>query len=342
MEWKVEELSHLKGYTIEWAEAGNYILSRRNILYTTPAVDESPMRLAVVNAPLWRAFASRLRLAQRLLRFLVTNVVPLANGDLFVTFDKAVGIVRDGKYMPLQGLRRPCRVLRSACALDGNNDVFFGEYLANDERREMFIYRYSAGSNGVGVVYTFPPNSIKHIHGVYFDKFTNSLVCLTGDNDSECRILRSFDGFKTVETIGEGDETWRAVSILFTRHEFLYGTDAEFRENQIFRIDRSDLSRTTVGNVSGTVFYSKRVGDDLFFTTTAENAPRQKENVAALWHVGANGRSREVVKFRKDRWHGTVFMFGTIHFPYVNAFSDKLYFSLVGVNGDNKTFCVRR
>jgi hypothetical protein len=218
--------------------------------------------------------------------------------------------------------------------------VFFGEYLANDERGEMRIYKYAAGSDRLETAYTFPPNSIKHIHGIYHDELTGSLVCLTGDKPAECRMLRSFDGFKTVETIGEGDETWRAVSILFGKDHFFYGTDAEFRSNQIFRVDRSDLSRTTLGNVSGTVFYSKRIGDGLFFTTTAENAQSQKENVAALWHVNADGKCREIANFKKDRWHGTLFMFGMIHFPYLNNFSDKLYFSLVGVNEDNRTFCV--
>jgi len=340
MEWKVEELPQLRGYTVEWAEDGNYILSRRNTLYRSTSLDEPLAQLVVIDAPSWKVIAAWSRLAQRVLRFMVTNVVRLTNGDLFVTFDKTVGIVRDGKYQQLQGLQRPCRVLRSACAMDYNGDVYFGEYLANDERAEMHIYRYIAGSDRLDVAYTFPANSIKHVHGVYFDEFTGSLLCLTGDKDPECRMIRTFDGFKTMEAIGEGDESWRAVSILFSRDCFFYGTDAEFRENNILSVDRTDLSRTTLGQVSGTVFYSKRLGDDLFFTTTAENAPSQIENVAALWHVNADGKCREIAKFKKDRWHGTLFMFGTIHFPCLNNFSDKLYFSLVGVNEDNRTFCI--
>jgi hypothetical protein len=205
----------------------------------------------------------------------------------------------------------------------------------------MRVYKYTVGSDTLDVVHVFPPNSIKHVHGIYFDKFSGSLVCLTGDKDSECRMLRSFDGFRTIETIGEGDETWRAVSVVFGRDNFYYGTDAEFRVNQIFRVDRADLSRTPIGEVDGTVFYSKRLGDDIFFTTTAENAPSQKENVAALWQVSPDGQCRELAKFRKDRWHKTFFMLGTIHFPYHNAFSDKLYFSLVGVDGDNRVYCLR-
>jgi len=33
-------------------------------------------------------------------------------------------------------------------------------------------------------------------------------------------------------------------------------------------------------------------------------------------------------------------MFGTIHLPYRNAIEDKLFFSVVGVKEDDRTFCV--
>src|SRR5688500_15416846 len=162
MTWKVEPIPELRGYTVEWAEDGNYYLSRRNFLFHSPDLKPPFNKIATIGAPSWKQAASSFRLAQRLLRFMVTNVVPLANGELFVTFDKSVGIIRDGKYVELAGLERPCRVLRSACAVDQNGDIYFGEYLANDERGEMRVYRYSPGSDALEVAYTFPAGSIKH------------------------------------------------------------------------------------------------------------------------------------------------------------------------------------
>jgi hypothetical protein len=273
---------------------------------------------------------------------MVTNVIPLDNGEIFVTFDKSVGVIRNGQYRDLEGLARPCRVLRSACAIDGKGEIYFGEYLANDQRGPMRIYRYSPGSKELDVPYFFAAGEIKHIHGIYFDRVTGSLICLTGDKDSECRMIRSFDGFATVETIGEGDETWRAVSILFEDKSMFYGTDAEFRSNHIYRIDRETGERKSLGEVNGTVFYSKQLGDEMFFATTAENAPSQTENVAAIWNVSPDGECTEIVKFYKDSLHGTLFMFGTIHFPQANKLADHLYFSLVGVKEDNRTFRLTR
>lgn len=342
MEWITQEVPELKGYTVEWAEEGNYYLSRRNLLYSSADLKPPFKQIASIHAPAWKALAANSRLGQRLLRFMVTNVSPLNNGDLFVTFDKSVGIIRSGQYRALGGLARPCRVLRSACALDNNGDVYFGEYLANTERGETRVYKYSPGGDELQIVYVFPSGSIKHIHGLYFDPVGNSLYCLTGDDERECQILRTSDLFQTIEVVGSGDETWRAVSMLFDGRRFYYGTDAEFRSNHIYAVERDSFERKILGEVSGTVFYSKGIGDDLFFTTTAENAPAQKENVAAIWHVDGQGNCTELIKFKKDRWHKALFQFGTIHFPAMSGDLDHLYFHLVGVEGDNHTYRLSR
>lgn len=339
--WVVEEVPELKGYTIEWAEPQNFYLSRRNRLFHSTTLKPPFQHIATINAPLWKEVASNFRLAQRLLRFMVTNIIPLKNGDLFVTFDKTVGVIREGKFYHLKSLVRPCRVLRFGCAVDDKGDVYFGEYLANTERGEMHIYKYKIADEAIKIVHTFQPNSIRHIHGLYFDKFTNSIFCLTGDAEKECKILQTFDGFQTMKIVGEGDETWRAVSVLFTSDAFYYGMDAEFRNNHIFRFDRQSAERESLAEVNGTVFYSKQLGDDLFFTTTAENAPSQTENIAALWHIGNDKTCEKMASFKKDVFHPSVFMFGTIHFPFVNRLENELYFHLVAVKKDNRTFRIR-
>ena len=97
-----------------------------------------------------------------------------------------------------------------------------------------------------------------------------------------------------METVGEGDETWRAVSMVFTEDSIYYGTDAEYRANQIYRIDRKTGERESLGEINGTVFYSKRIGENLYFTTTAENAPAQTENVASIWCLRSTGEREEL------------------------------------------------
>lgn len=342
MTWTVETVPGLEGYSIEWAESGNYYLSRREVLYHSTDLKPPFREIGRVDAPGWKAAASRFRVAQRLFRFFFYNVIPLPNGDVFVTFDKSVGVFRQGRYFHVDGLVRPCRVLRSGCAVDADGSVFFGEYLANDERGEMRIYRFNEGGTSLETVHVFQSGSVKHVHGLYFDKYSGSIFCLTGDYPHECQMLRTSDGFKTTETIGSGDETWRAVSMLFTQDHYYYGTDAEYRDNEIFRVDRGTLGRTSLGEVSGTVFYSKQIGEDMFFGTTAENAPSQKENVAAIWHVGPDGRVEKLIDFAKDRWPAGLFLFGTIHFPASNDTEECLYFNTVAASGESLVYRIFR
>src|SRR5215207_4667567 len=126
MNWIVEPVPELSGYAVEWAEEGNYLLSRRNVLYRSPDLKPPFEKIATIASPFWKQLASKSRLAQRLLRFMVTNVIPLENEEVFVTFDRSVGVIREGEYHPLAGLVRPCRVLRSACAIDKKGDIYFG------------------------------------------------------------------------------------------------------------------------------------------------------------------------------------------------------------------------
>ena len=338
MKWKIEEISELRGFVIEWAEPGHYLLSRRNKLYRSRDLIPPFEELTVIDAPLWRSLASSFRLVQRLLRFSVTNAIPLANGDIFVAFDRTVGIIRGHRYIALSGLKRPCRVLRSACAIGLDGNLYFGEYLANDSRGSINLYRYVPGEKSVNSIYSFPKGSVRHVHGIYYDEFTHALFCLTGDSNAECRIIRTFDEFGTVETICQGDESWRAVSALFTKEGVYFGTDAEYRSNSIYRLDRQTLIRNSLGEVNGTVFYSQKFNGKLFFATTAENAPSQTENRAEIWVADESDGIQKLGSFAKDRWHAVLFGFGIVNFPHISSVSDRLFFSLSATIGDNRTF----
>lgn len=338
----IEEVGTLRGFAVEWAEPGNFYLSRRNRIFHSRDLEPPFAEVVTIDAPVWKRFMSAWRLPQRLLRFMVTNVIPLANGDLFVTFDKALGIVHDGEWRPLRGLRRPCRVLRSGCAVDRRGDVYFGEYLLNRERDEIGIYKYSPGSDSVTIVHTFAAGAIAHVHGIYPDPRTGALYCLTGDEGAECRILATTDGFASLKVVGQGDESWRAVSLQFSDAHFVYGTDASFRANHLYRTDRQTMRRERIAEVDGPVLYSMRFGADLLFVTSAEGAPSQVEDVASLWRLAEDGRCEKIAAYRKDRWHRTLFKLGAVHLPGHSTLEDETYFHLVAVVGDNRTFRLRR
>ena len=336
--YRVREEVSLRGFAIEWLAPGRVLVSKRNVLYQSEATGGQPRRVGAVPLPAWRSLGGRVRLVQRAFRLMFYNVLPMADGSVFVTYAREAGIVRNGIYRPLKGLVRPCRVLRGACAIDKSGHVFFGEYLDNAERGPIRIYRHVPGSDDVGVAYTFPPASIRHVHGVYHDPFDHSLWCLTGDTNQEARMLRTDDGFKTLSTIGRGDESWRAVSALFTKDGVWYATDAEFETNRVFRIDRATGRRSEWGTVDGPVYYSATWRGGLFFAVTAELCPSQTGRSATLWTIRDGGLSR-VASIEKDRWP-VALLPGTLHFPGGPGLEQGLYFQAVALK-DADARCFR-
>lgn len=331
-EWRLEREPALDGYTVEWAEPGRLILSRRNALYQTAAPGAPVRPLGRFGAPPLQRAIAQLRAGQRLLRFSFYNVVQLPDAGFFLSFGKHAGVMREDGVTPLEGLLRPTRILRNAAAVDASGDVYFGEYVPNEERGPVHIYRLPAGTSRVEVAHRFEAGEIRHVHGIYRDPFDGGLWCATGDRPSECRILRSFDGFRTVETIGQGDETWRCVSMVFTPDAIYYGSDAEFRMNHLYRLARAG-GRDVLTEVEGPVYYSTTSGGDLFFGVTAELCPSQTEPAGVVWHIGGDGTAARVAALRKDPLPVRYFLPGTINFPGGPGVPGDVYFHGVALSG---------
>jgi hypothetical protein len=341
--WRLEREPAFDGYTVEWAEPGRMILSRRNGLYETTQPGAPVRPLGRFGAsPLHRA-VSQVRAGQRLLRFSFYNVVRLADASFFLSFGKSAGVMGEGgQVRPLEGMLRPTRILRNAAAVDAQGDVYFGEYLPNEERGPVHVYRLPAGTARVEVAYRFEAGAIRHVHGIYRDPYDGALWCATGDRPSECRILRTYDGFRTVETVGQGDETWRGVSMVFTDDAIYYGSDAEFRMNHLYRLARRG-GRDVLTEVEGPVYYSTTSGGDLFFGVTAELCPSQTEPSGVVWHVGADGTPARIAALRKDALPVRYFMPGTINFPGGPGVPGDVYFHGVALaGGDAHSLRLRR
>jgi hypothetical protein len=342
-EWQLEREPGLDGFTVEWASEAGLVLARRNILYRAASANASPVRLGAFRAPRLLTELTRARVAQRFLRLSYYNVAERADGSYFLSFAKSTAVLQGGEVIPLDGLLRPTRVLRNACATDEQGDLYFGEYLTNAERGPIHIYRLPAGSTRLEVAHRFDAGEIRHVHGIYHDPYEGGLWCVTGDVPSECRILRSFDGFRTMELVGGGDETWRAVSLVFTPDAIFYGSDAEFRPNSLYRLDRKRLTRDEITPVGGPVYYSTKSGDDLFFGTAVEFCPSETDRRATVWHVNASGNAAPVASYLKDRLPMGPFLAGTINFAGGPGVAGEVYFHGVGLKGsDGRVHRLRR
>jgi hypothetical protein len=343
MRWTLSEEEDLRGYTLEWAEPGFFILSKRNQLFHSRSLRLPFTELVEFPTPRWKREVARIRLAQRLFRFMFYNVLKLPDDSLFLTFGKDVGFYANGMFHPVEGLGRPFRVLRAACALDDEGRVTFGEYLPNAQRGPVEVYQFTPGDRRAKVVHRFPAGSVRHVHGIYHDPYSRRHWCVTGDRKSECRVIATPDNFRTLQTVGEGDESWRCVSLQFTRDAVYYGMDAEFEQNYLYRLDRQTGGRETLTALEGPVYYSYAAGEHLFFAVSAELCPSQQGRSASLWHVDPQGHCARLFEMEKDDFPLRFFMPGTMHFPLGPGLSDQLFFHVVALRGgDNRTFSLRR
>ena len=361
-DWTLTEDRSLRGLVVEHAAPDQLVLSRRDRLYLRAATGGPVSPLARIPAPRWRSLAARLPALPRLLRFATYVCRPMPDGTWLAVFDKdifRIGRIGAGaaeRIDRIEGRRSRCRVLRGALAVDADGAAWFGDYLRNAERGPVHVYRLPPGATRAEIAYTFPAGAVRHVHGVYADPADGSLWCTTGDRDGECRIVRSSDGFATVEQIGAGDETWRAVCLAFRGDAVYYGTDAEFRTNAIYRIDRQSGRRDRLGEADGPVWYGARLADWLIFGSTAEECPSNTSGQAALWGVGPSDELVRIQGFDKDRLStrprpiagktlplSSLFQFGRLLFPEIEGPHDDLLVTGQGLTGlDGRTFRLRR
>src|SRR5207247_9039815 len=137
-------------------------------------------------------------------------------------------------------------------------------------------------------------------------------------------------GVNTFEVIGGGNETRRCVILLFTDESLYYATDAEFRQNSIYRMDRKSGARLVVQEVDGPVYYSASVRNDLFFAVAAELCPSQTSPSTTLWNIEPAGVCTQIASFRKDSLPVKFFLAGNLSFPQGPGLPGQLLFHGVG------------
>ena len=327
--------NELRSKFVEWQDKNRIIISNGNKLFMCDKsfteislIGEFPTNIIV-------KFLTNFFLLRRLLRYYYYNVIPIDNKRIFVTFRKSIGIFENGKFFRIRGLLKPARVLRNACAHDKHGGLYFGEYNSNPSREKVNIYYLPPQSTKLEVIYTFVKNTVRHIHGIYKDPFSDTFWVLTGDIKTECKILKTSDHFNTLEEVGSGNENWRAVSMQFSKNYIYFATDAEYSSNYIFEMDRKTYKTKIISEIDGPVYYSTKIKDQIIFAVTAEGCPSQKENKAVLWKLDTKNKVSCVKSFNKDIFPIQL-MPGTIHFAN-GIIDDHIYAYGIGLRNLNHT-----
>ena len=283
---------------------------------------------------------SRTKLTRRLFRSEITGLYVFNNGLRIAIAKKGLFIQKHGSnlFEKIFAMPRGSKPL-NLCILP-NGHIFWGEYFQNMEKQAVNIYGSVDNGQTWGIVYTFLEGNINHIHGLFFDKYTNRIWVATGDRENECIIGYTEDEFKTFVEVFRGGQEYRTCQLFFYKDFIVFGTDTQYEQNVIKKFDRKTLEITELQKVQGSVIKGGQVGDVAFISTTVEPSDVNTDKWAHLWVTKDGLHWEEKYKAKKDWLPATLFQFGTFEFPQYYGVEklERLYFSGRALKGlDGKT-----
>ncbi len=271
--------------------------------------------------------ANTSRLLARLSRAEITNLLILQDGSRVAIGKKGIFVAQKDKkiYKKTFNVTRGTRPL-NMCE-DSKGFLYFGEYLSNPNRDEVHIFKSIDSGKTWAICYTFPKNTIRHVHGVFYDKYKDLVWFATGDLDGECIIGHTDNNFETVKVFKQGGQKYRTVQLLFFKDFIIYGTDTEFEKNYIYRIDREDGHEYCLQELQGSVLSSTYTEECAAISTAVEPSEVNHDVYSHIWFSNDGYQWEEIYKERKDSLSPKYFQYGRFKFPTGAINNGKLLFS---------------
>lgn len=214
-----------------------------------------------------------------------------------------------------------------------DNQICYGEYFTNFEKKEVNIYSYNLKNKIWEIKYIFAEGKINHIHSLIKDTFRNRIWILTGDFDEAAGIYYTDDNFKTVKEFLVGKQLYRACIFIPVNDGIIYATDSPDEDNSINFIDlinqKSRIKK--LYKLDGSCIYGTEIHDGVIFSTTVEPKTEEKNKILSLisykrgkgiksWRSSVvlwnkkNGCIK-LLEGKKDFYPMGLFQFGTMIFP---------------------------
>jgi hypothetical protein len=284
-----------------------------------------------------RSFTSSFRLTSRLLRDGFHALVALGSEQLIGAVPRAIVTLQPGEteFRASHHVLRGTRPLH--LAVTPNDHVFWGEYFDNPQRDEVHIYASTDKGSHWDVAHTFAKGAIRHVHNIVYDEFENCLWVLTGDEGSECRILRASCDFKNVNVILSGSQQTRSAALVPTRDALYFSSDTPLESNHIYRLDRSG-NVSQVAPIASSSIYGCRVGGAVFFSSMVEPSTVNATKNVCLYGSADGADWQPLAHWTKDAWPTKYFQYGNALLPDGRNTSGILALTTIAVHpGDLET-----
>ena len=286
---------------------------------------------------IWRHASSSLRLTTRLFREGFHALAVHLSGYIVGAVPGAIVTLAAGEteFCVSHKLVRGTRPLHITAMPDGQ--MVWGEYFDNPGRDEVHIYTSADDGRAWKVAYTFVKGAIRHVHNIVNDPWQECIWIATGDNGSECRILRASYDFENVEIVLSGNQQARAVALIPAEDGLYFSSDTPLESNHVYRLDRRG-NVSTLADLSSSSIYGCRVGNAMFFSTMVEPSEVNRGKTVNIYGAFDGTTWRKQLSWTKDRLPMGLFQYGNAFLPNGNNATDLLALTTIAVKrGDLET-----
>ena len=261
---------------------------------------------------------------RRLFRTEIYNITPVNNKIIIINgFNQIISFnLYKKKIINVFRLRNKTLNICKA-----GNKLYFGEYHF-EKNKASFIWCSKDYGNSWEKVFEF--NNIRHIHGVFYDKFQDKLVVTTGDKNTECIICYVDITNGNVMNITSGDQQSRAITLLITDKYIYYGTDTPLEINYIYRIDKKTNYKEKLFKIPGSVFWGTLINEKIYFSTAIEPSKVNSYKNSTVWEYNElTKKHRCIAEHKRSILSLKYFQYPQIIFPqYYNKIVDgNLYYT---------------
>jgi hypothetical protein len=313
MEITIETISpHLRIQTII---DGTLISSRGYSIFKSNDFGKSWFLSGTLPVPGHKKILSKSGTMSRALRIGIHQIKQIHNGKILISCDNGFFL----SDQSLSGFHRINLNSHSFQLLDHNFCVtskftYFGEYFYNFKKNKVNIFRTSDGEKWE-IIYSFPKKSVKHIHLLQFDPFTQKIWFSTGDSDSECILGYANEDFSDVEVVGKNHQDWRCLELIFTPEKIFWGTDNPNGQNWLISFDRNSHMMQKIAHFNGPIYNLKPFFSGYIAVTATEGGSGEWDNQAHIWYSSDIEKLpwKECISYKKD-WMPLIFGFGRLFF----------------------------
>lgn len=273
----------------------------------------------------------------------INNLIKTSGGDVVVIFDRVYWYSEKkpdklAAVIPSDAVPEFAPPLRGGATVHGvSNKIYFGEYL-NGHQRDIRVFCVDVSASSVWECWRFSREQIKHIHSIHYDRFRSRLWVCTGDSDHESCLYYTDDEFSSVHKLGGGDQTWRAIAMLFDENGMEWGMDAgkdapADAVNYIYRYDFNSGQRSSRKTIGNPAYSACEMADGMAVMQTSFEPGRCQETpeAAALWIRDQQGVWSNLLElpYGMTKPRQGVGKYGHIYLPQGKSPKNRLLFTPV-------------